>query len=189
MDYTKLKSHLELTTNVAVVLVAVVVLSVFAQRFFHQNTIAQLESGLKKGKQLNALPASLGGIGANQALIVAMSTTCHYCRDSVPFYNRLEEMRQEIKGSTHIVAIFPDPEAEVTNYTQKEKLKVKAIAAIDFDSVNVTGTPTIILVDASGKILDFWVGKLSNDQEKEVIKAVGLDKSLDQVQTLPSKAN
>jgi hypothetical protein len=32
----------------------------------------------------------------------------------------------------------------------------------------------MIWLDKSGKILDFWVGKLSSDNEKEVFKTLGL---------------
>jgi hypothetical protein len=37
-------------------------------------------------------------------------------------------------------------------------------------SLGVRGTPTLLLVNNTGKIADFWVGKLSPDKEAEGLR-------------------
>ncbi len=37
------------------------------------------------------------------------------------------------------------------------------------ENIQVSGTPTLILTNEKGEIMDFWVGKLTPDKEAEVI--------------------
>lgn len=177
MDDTKLKNYLEVTTNVAVVVVAIVVLSVFAWTFFNHYQKTQIQAGLQRGQKLDQLTVAINN-NAAQTLLVAMSTTCHYCSESIPFYNQLIEIQHNTNNPTAIIAVFPNSENEAKEYIRQNKLNITTVAAsIDFKSLHVTGTPTIILVDNSGKIRDFWVGKLSKDEEQQVIKAIGMNKA------------
>jgi hypothetical protein len=36
----------------------------------------------------------------------------------------------------------------------------------------LAGTPTLVLVDNAGIVHDFWIGKLTPDDEEQVIKSV-----------------
>ncbi len=47
------------------------------------------------------------------------------------------------------------------------------LAAIDLNGLKVSATPTLILVDSTGKVLDFWVGKLSEENQQGVMKSIG----------------
>lgn len=177
MNSQKLKSYLEVGTSVAVIIVAVVVLTVFARQMFKQEPSLQLQPGLQKGVTLRLEPLTLKN-EQRQTLIVAMSTRCEYCTESIPFLNELAETQQKGNRQTTILAIFPDSEKVVREYTQREQLKLTALAPIDLKSFNVQGTPTIILVDSAGRVLDFWIGKLSSEEQQQVIKVLGLDRLL-----------
>lgn len=177
MDDAKLKNYLEVTTNVAVVVVAIVVLSVFALTFFNHYQKTQVQAGLQRGQKLDRLPVATKN-NAAQTLLVVMNTTCHYCSESIPFYNQLVETQHNTNNTTAIIAVFPNSENEVKEYVRQNQLNITTIAAsIDFKALHVAGTPTIILIDNSGKIRDFWVGKLSKDEEQQVIKAVVMNKA------------
>jgi hypothetical protein len=82
MEDSKLNSYLEVVTNCAVVLVTIVVLSTFAHDYFNNNRKPQILAGLQRGQKLDHVPVMQEG---NQTLIIAMSTTCHYCSESIPF--------------------------------------------------------------------------------------------------------
>ena len=43
---------------------------------------------------------------------------------------------------------------------------------IDFSAIKIPGTPTLLLVDNNGKVLNVWVGKLDDRHEKEVLKTL-----------------
>jgi hypothetical protein len=57
---------------------------------------------------------------------------------------------------------------------EKLGLKDLDIRAISLDSINVDGTPTLLLVNEKGDVTDYWVGKLPPDKEDEVIRKVTL---------------
>jgi len=69
MEDSKLNSYLEVGTNCAVVLVAIVVLSTFAHDYFNNTRRPQILPGLQRGQKLDHLPVRQEG---NQTLIIAM---------------------------------------------------------------------------------------------------------------------
>jgi hypothetical protein len=166
----KLKAYLEVTTNIAVILVAVLVLGTFAWNFYRaRQGKTVLESGLLKNKVLSPV-TGLNYSESPQTVLIAMNTQCRYCSESTAFYNRLAEFQGTRKGAVRIIAVFPNSANEVRDYVSRTGLVVDTIAATDLDRLNVAGTPTIILVDGLGKVVDFWVGKLTTDSEDEVLR-------------------
>ena len=101
-----------------------------------------------------------------------MSTRCHYCAESLPFYKQLAEAQRTGGRETHVVAVFPNPEAEVRQYVQQNNLDSETIAGVDFGALSISGTPAAVLIDEGGKIRDFRLGKLSQDEEQQIMKAV-----------------
>jgi hypothetical protein len=51
-------------------------------------------------------------------------------------------------------------------------MNLNAVAGVDFKALSLVATPAMILVDKNGKVLDFWIGKLSKDAEQQVTKAI-----------------
>ncbi len=43
---------------------------------------------------------------------------------------------------------------------------------VDFTALKVSGTPTIVMVDGTGKVDDFWVGKLPEAQAEHVANTI-----------------
>jgi hypothetical protein len=100
-----------------------------------------------------------------------MNIECHFCTESISFYNKLAEPQQGVKAA-RIIAIFPNEEGEVKKYAQYNRLQLETISGVNFKALNISGTPTMILVDDSGKVVDFWIGKLSKDNEHQIIKTL-----------------
>jgi len=48
-------------------------------------------------------------------------------------------------------------------------VQVDEIKHADFQSLQVGGTPTLLLVDSKGIVQKVWLGKLSEAKEKEVL--------------------
>ncbi len=171
MDQAKLKHYLEIATNIAVLLVAVVVLGTFAWKYFTPKPQIQLQVGLQKGTTFAQLPG-IDYSKAPKTLLIALSSKCDHCSESLPFYKQITfEQRKNINAS-HIVAIFPESQSEVEQFAGQEELNLDTVAGVDFYALNLVATPTVILIDNSGKIIDFWIGKLSKNVEQEIIKAI-----------------
>ncbi len=169
----KLKDILDVTTNIVVVLFAVVAIGVLVKNYFAPQGV-KTSAAIKKGSFFPEI-AGVDYKQTPQTLILALNVDCRYCTRSVPFYNSLAEARQENSGQVNIVAAFINKEQGlVKSYADEKKLSVQAIAGIDLDKLNVHSTPTLILVDSAGKVLDSWRGELQPEGEREVFAALGL---------------
>ena len=71
-----------------------------------------------------------------------------------------------------MIAVMPDDKIEVTKYLEKLGVLVDGIVNVSLSEVRVTATPTLFLVDRSGKVTNVWIGKLDSDKENEVIQRV-----------------
>jgi thiol-disulfide isomerase/thioredoxin len=174
MQYSqKLKTRLEVATNIAVLLAAVAVLITFAWNVYRaRQPSPQLRPGLQKGVTLGPL-RGLNYSDSPRTLVVTMNTHCGYCAASVPFYNRLAELERGNGKALRVVSVFPNSDDEVREYASLTQLHLDTIAMADFAALNLAGTPTLILVDEGGKVLDFWVGQLSEDAEQHVLERSG----------------
>jgi hypothetical protein len=95
--------------------------------------------------------------------------------ESVLFYNRLAEARREDAGQFNIVAAFINKEDDrVKSYADEKHLSVPTPAGVDFDKLGIYTTPTLVLVDPAGKVLDSWSGELQPEGEREVFGALSL---------------
>lgn len=167
-----LRSRLEVATNVAVLLVGAAVLFTFGWNFNRsRHPTTRLRPGLQKGSTL-CTPAGLNYGDASETLLVAISTHCEHCAGSVPFYNQLAEPQGSAGRALRVVAVFPEGEDEVRDYAARTQLRLDAVAAADFSALNLSMTPTLILVDRGGNVLDFWDGQLSADAEQQVLRRV-----------------
>jgi thiol-disulfide isomerase/thioredoxin len=171
VSQAKLKNYIEMATNVAVLLVALTVLGVFALNYFSRRSTPQLQAGLQKG-QVFARVAGVNYDTSSQTLLIAMSTKCHYCAESLPFYRQLAEAQRSKGQHVNVVAVFPNNEDEVRQYAQRNSLALETVAGVKLATLNISGTPTAVLIDNGGRVIDFWVGKQPPETEQQILKAV-----------------
>jgi hypothetical protein len=169
----KLKYILDVTTNVVVVVFAVVAIGVLVKNYFAPQS-AKLSVAITKGSVFPEI-AEVDYKQTPRTLILALNVDCRYCTRSVPFYNSLSEARKENAGQVNIIAAFINKDEElVKSYAEEKQLSVQAIAGVDLDKLGVHMTPTLILVDSASKVIDSWRGELQPDGEREVFAALGL---------------
>jgi len=108
-----------------------------------------------------------------RTLVLALSTPCHFCTESAPFFQRI---RKETAKDLKMVAVLPQPVNDSHKYLEAEGVQVDDIRQAQVNSIGVTGTPTLLLVDEKGTVADAWQGKLQPDQETAVLAV--LNKSL-----------
>ena len=107
----EIQNILDVTTNVVVIVFAVVAIGVLVKNYFAPQDV-KTSVTLKKG---SVFP-EIAGVGYRQTprtLILALNVDCRYCTRSVPFYNSLAEAQQEKADQVNIVADFinKDPQA------------------------------------------------------------------------------
>ncbi|HEX3555595.1 MAG TPA: hypothetical protein VIA62_20425 [Thermoanaerobaculia bacterium] len=170
---TPKKSTLDTAANIAIILVCAIAAVVLVRNQFFPPRPPGAPPQVEKGEQFAALKQAVPA-GASRALVVAVSPTCHFCNDSLPFYKHLVDQRNQQGSAVKFVAAVPD-EASRAPETAKftgAGVQPDSVVPINFSSIKVPGTPTLMLVDNNGKVLNVWVGKLNDDGEKEVLKTL-----------------
>jgi hypothetical protein len=164
----EMRGRIETVANVIVIVFAVVVGSVFLKD--RLSSVAPEPNEIKAGEKLANLEGWDWG-AHDHTLVLVLRKGCHFCEDSAPFYQRLTSQPLQGGSNSSIVAVFPDPANEVKEVVQSEALGVHAIAGVPLEKLNISSTPTLLLVDKSGTVLNTWIGVLSPRQELEVMRA------------------
>src|SRR5712692_6462561 len=170
---TGLSKKIELAANVAIIVVACLLATVLVKNYFFAKPPQQADKSKSQPVQSENEPVSSPTVASldidwkqnRQTLILAISSTCHFCTDSAPFYKRLAQS----KGDTRVVAVLPQPIQDGREYLKRLGVSVDEVKQVGLDQIGVRGTPTLLLIDDSGVVLDSWIGKLSNTQESEVL--------------------
>ncbi len=158
---------IEKIANIAVIVGVVVFLFVVVRGEFNKHK----QSG-NSPRALVGTSVTLPGTQLNQvhnSLLVAISTTCHFCKDSLPFYKTLAE---KTKGKIDVIAVFPQPVAEAQSFLQQAQVAPSSVVSADLGKIGVQGTPTMLLVNPQGKVLEEWLGKQDDGSEQKVLERV-----------------
>lgn len=98
--------------------------------------------------------------------VLALSTQCHFCTESAPFFQRIQKERaRDLK----LLAVLPQSITEGHRYLEGEGVKVDDVRQAEISSIGVNGTPTLLLVDSKGAVSQVWQGKLQPEQEGGVL--------------------
>lgn len=171
MERERLKSALETYTNIAVLLVAVAALCTFTASYLVRSPSPSLHLGLQRGAIISQIP-KVDYHTSKRTLLIALSTKCPYCLESLPFYRTLVETNSHSSNDLRIVALFPEKADEVTEFTKVNGLKIEAVPEVQFAPLSISGTPSIILVNNAGGIDDFWIGKLGSSEAKQLMRSI-----------------
>ena len=122
--------------------------------------------GVKIGSKLQPI-AGVDWRAHEMTLLVFIRRGCHYCEDSMPFYKELGRTNSRAKR-VFVVCLAPDNTEDARHLLESNDVSLPVIGEVDLTSVNVTGTPTLILVDKSGTVIRSWIGRLNSGLETEV---------------------
>jgi len=104
-------------------------------------------------------------------VVLALSSKCHFCSESAPFYQRLNDEVAQLRDA-RLIAVFPQEVDEAKQYLSALGVKIEDVRNASLNSIGVNGTPTLVIIDSKGRIEQSWVGKLSPEREAEVISRV-----------------
>lgn len=164
----KLSNKLNLAANLAIVMVIILIGVVFARNYLLASHPAP-RSGDYRGTSV-ALPG-VDWAQREQTLLVVLDQECRFCADSAPFYQRLAH---ELAGNSKVrlVAVLPQGVAESKQYLNRLNVPIEEVRQSELRALGVQSTPTLILVNGKGEVLEAWAGKLSPEQETEVLRRI-----------------
>jgi thiol-disulfide isomerase/thioredoxin len=163
-----MKAKLEAVGNVTVIVVALAVGYVVLKG---RATGPPISRSVAVGDRLARVPGIDWG-RHRRTLVLALNSGCHYCQDSVPFYQELAQAQKPGVNDPEIVAVFPNDSEAVQHLLKDEGLAIRAVAAVPVEKLGIVGFPTLLLVDREGRVERSWVGLLTPRQELEVLKVV-----------------
>lgn len=162
---------IEVIANVAIICVALSLGGVLFSRTIrsYRGTVSESAETAPGKEQKIQLPG-IDWSRNEQTLVLAISSTCHFCAESAAFY-------RDIRARTrvHTVAVLPQSVSEGRNYLSNLGVQVDELLQVPLSSIDVNGTPTLLLVSRDGTVIRRWLGKLPPDLEKEVLLSVGAE--------------
>jgi hypothetical protein len=70
---------------------------------------------------------------------------------------------------SHVVFVAPDNSGEMREMVGPGIGDDRLVPGIALGGLGISGTPTLLIVDASGTVIKAWVGELSNKSQAQVI--------------------
>ena len=108
---------------------------------------------------------------SSKTLVLVLSENCHFCSESAPFYRSLIT-RFSDRHKLQFVAVFPQDVATATKHLSTLGVSLDEVKQSPLSALGVNGTPTLILVDNVGRVIDSWLGRLSSEDESKVINRI-----------------
>lgn len=164
---SKVYQKIELTANILIIVVAVLLGGVLVKKFIFPGAPEMPE---RKSPVVGQKVADTGIVWSDNQknVLLVLQKGCRYCTESAEFYKRLIEQTKD--KNIKITALLPQSKEDGEQYIKDLGLSGIEVRQSQLDSLNVGGTPTIIVTDNQGVISDTWMGKLPPDTESEVIK-------------------
>lgn len=160
---SRVAKKIETGANVAIIIAALAIVGFFARNYFKNPANSQHTISPGASFALRNVNWQANG----KSLVLAVSTTCHFCTESAPFYRELVSKCKDQHVRT--IAVLPQPISEAESYLKGEGVAVDDVRQGVLRDLEISGTPTLLLVDAGGIVRNVWVGKLPGDKEQEVL--------------------
>jgi hypothetical protein len=158
---------LEKAANISIIIAVVTFLAILIRNEV-TNKQSQPITGQTLSSAIENKPINIPGIRFprdHQVLLMALSTTCHFCKESSPFYRGLIDKQ---RNKVEIITAFPQSRDAINSYMKEENLASSQVLSTPLDQIGVLATPTLLLVDKSGVVRKIWVGYLDGDKQTEV---------------------
>lgn len=170
MDADRVRLHLEKATSLMVLAAAAFVLFVFAGAYLTRAPQPEIRGGLRRGRALVGLPPVEYG-GASRTLILVLCSGGASCDEDAPFYRRIAGALRGSDG-TRLLAVSAEDEAVSRSYLVRNRIEADDVARFDVAASGIAVTPALVMVNDRGDVLDFWTGRLTPEDERQVLDAL-----------------
>jgi hypothetical protein len=102
------------------------------------------------------------------SLVLQISSTCHFCNESMPFYRQLISARQASSAKVPIIVASRDAVAVMRKHLEDQQVNVDKVLHSRLETLPAF-TPTVYVVDSKGVVRRAFIGKLDPSGEKELL--------------------
>lgn len=165
----KVYQKAELAANTLIIVVAVLLggILIYKNFFAAQHEVSNQQMRLQPviGTKMSA--PDVDWAKQPKTLIMALQKGCRFCTESAHFYKRVIESAKS--KNVKLVAALPTSIEESAAYLNNLGLQNIEVKQSSLGSLQVSGTPTLILTNDKGEVINYWVGKLPPDKETELL--------------------
>jgi hypothetical protein len=164
--------ELNKAANVAVIVAACVVIGLAVKN----EISASAKRPASLAQQFVGKPLPLpdrSALGRIATAVLFVSKSCHFCADSMPFYQQLSAARSPHNFS--VIAVVPeglDTRDQGIAFFSDHGVTVDTVLPMRFKDVGVSGTPTLVLLDSGGRVKSVWIGALNGAKQSEVLSQI-----------------
>ena len=153
----ELTKKVELVANVAIIVVALAVGVALYKNYFTKNppNSPPVNNQVSKGTKVALADVDWGK--TDQTLVLALSAECRFCTESAPFYQHLIREKAGSK-SFELIAVLPQPESRGREYLKNLGVDIEQVKQAEPRTFGVQGTPTLLLVNKNGEVIDVCFG-------------------------------
>jgi thioredoxin-related protein len=165
----KLNKKIELAVNISILLVVILIGVFFVKNYLlsPRSTPEAVDYRIPAGTKVS-LP-DIDWAQNGQTLLLALKKGCRFCAESAPFYQRLAS-ETAVKSRVRLVAVLPQEVNEARQYLSNLNVPIDEVRQAKLDTLGVQGTPTLILVNGKGEVMESWAGKLPVEEETELLR-------------------
>jgi peroxiredoxin len=165
----KYLKSIEVVANVLIIVVAVLCIGVLGHRYF------RAESPKPAGPKMPVVGSTISAVDVDWSknkknVVLALQVGCHFCSESADFYKTL--LRQTKEKGINVVAVLPQSREEARKYLDNLQLSDLDTKQSSLNSIDVSGTPTLIITDDKGQVTNAWVGKLPPEKQDQVLSVL-----------------
>ena len=167
----KLSKSIELAVNLAIILVAILISIIFVKNYLlaPQSAPESVDYRIPAGTKVSLPEVDWAQNG--QTLLLVLKKGCRYCAESAPFYQRLVR-ETAAQNRVRLVAVLPQEVSEGKQYLSSLDVPISEVRRAELGELGVRGTPTLILVNGKGEVMESWAGKLLAEKETEVLRRI-----------------
>jgi thioredoxin-related protein len=161
-----LQKTLETVANLALIGCCVIFAVVLVKNYLLKETAPKPQPAASLiGKKLDL--ENVDWTRTEKNLVLVLSKNCRFCDESAPFYQRL--VKETAGSNTRLISVFPHSETEDRQYLKDKMIEIAEVKQVVPHRLGVKGTPTLLLVNNEGTVVEEWVGKLPSDAQETVI--------------------
>jgi hypothetical protein len=112
---------------------------------------------------------------AERTVILFLKSTCRFCTESMPCYEQLVRLRKAGHSPFQLVAVSTEAKAALEAYLSSHGIEVDRALTIEraqLRELKLAGTPTLILVDRTGTVIEQWRGMIPEPQVRNVLALI-----------------
>ena len=161
----KLSKSIELAVNLAIILVAILISIIFVKNYLlaPQSAPESVDYRIPAGTKVSLPEVDWAQNG--QTLLLVLKKGCRYCARARPSINVWCVRRLHRTGCAWSLCCRRKVRGK--QYLSSLDVPISEVRRAELGELGVRGTPTLILVNGKGEVMESWAGKLLAEKKRK----------------------